>query len=81
MRPTKIGIGWMGGHLRAIFWFYPHVGEDLEVDAFASKGLSHLSHGIQLIHGLVSNDAYSLRPEVLQVHADFLGHAGTKANR
>lgn len=32
-------------HLRAIFWFHSHVGEDLEVDALSGQSLANLAHG------------------------------------
>lgn len=68
------------GQLRAILWFYPYVGVDLEIDALTIETLSNLSHGIQLIHSLVGNDTHSLGAEVLQVHAHLLGHASSEPN-
>lgn len=67
-----------GGQLRAVFWFYPHVRVDFVVDAFAIEALPDLSHGIELVHGLVSDNTDSFRAQVLEIHANFLGGTSTE---
>lgn len=63
---------------RAILWLNANFGVHLKGNTLSSKSLADLSHSIQLVDGLISHHADTLRPHVLQVHADLLRHTGAK---
>lgn len=66
------------GNIRAIFRLHPNFVEDGKLNALAAQPLDRLLHRIQLAHGGVGDDAHALRADVLEVHPDFLGGAGTE---
>jgi len=65
-------------NLRTILRLHPHFIKHRELDSLLRQRLHDLLHRVQLAHIGIRHDAHLLRAQVLQVHPDLLGRAGTE---